>query len=44
LLCEGASVVEIALSRELKESTLYGHCIEAISLECSNKIQFLVVF
>jgi ATP-dependent DNA helicase RecQ len=32
LLREGSSVAEIALSRGLKESTLYGHCIEAIGL------------
>ncbi len=32
LLREGASVREIALTRGLKETTLYAHCSEAISL------------
>ena len=32
LLREGASVREIALTRGLKETTLYAHCAEAISL------------
>jgi ATP-dependent DNA helicase RecQ len=32
LLREGASIAEIAQSRGLKETTLYSHCAEAISL------------
>jgi len=32
LLREGATIAEIAQSRSLKESTLFGHCAEAISL------------
>ena len=32
MLREGATVAEIAQSRSLKESTLFGHCAEAISL------------